>query len=185
MAVLFMIAVSAVAQNVSGKCYRGYLDVGYTIGIVDYKFGRVEVNTSHGFQFNPFVFLGGGVGMHFMPQYETPGMSIALDARDSKVDVPVFGNLHINFAKSRVAPFVDLKCGYYVNNNGGLYANCSLGFRIATSKKQAINLSAGYTREELEFETFKSFNNSYSMNYSRYARKLTAEGVTIKLGYEF
>ena len=55
------------------------------IGIVDYEFGRFEVNTSHGYQFNPYIFLGAAVGLHFMPSYETPGMNIPLDVRDSKV----------------------------------------------------------------------------------------------------
>ena len=39
-------------QNVAKNCYRGYVDAGYSIGIGDYEFGRFEVNTSHGYQFN-------------------------------------------------------------------------------------------------------------------------------------
>ena len=58
--VICSFALSANAQNVSGKCYRGFADLGYTIGLGDYKMGRFEINTSHGYQFSPYFFLGAG-----------------------------------------------------------------------------------------------------------------------------
>ena len=54
------------AQNTSGKCYRGFVDAGYDVGIGDYDFGRFVINTTHGYQFNPYIFLGAGTGLHFM-----------------------------------------------------------------------------------------------------------------------
>jgi hypothetical protein len=182
---LFAMAQSMSAQNVSGQCYRGFADAGYTVGIGDYEFGRFEVNTSHGYQINPYIFLGAGAGFHFMPKYETPNMTIALDTRDSKVDIPVFANARVNFMKSKFSPFVDIKGGTYVTNSGGLYVNSSAGLRIATNEKQAISISVGYTVEKLQFETFSSFKNKTSMDYYRYGRLLTTEGVSIKAGYEF
>lgn len=173
------------AQNTSGSCYRGFVDGGYTIGIGDYEFGRFEINTSHGYQINPFFFIGGGLGLHFMPEYKTKGMDIPLDQRESKVDIPVFANLRANFSKGKITPFVDGKAGTYVTNNGGLYLNLSAGCRFAVNEKQAVNVSVGYTTEELEFESFKSFISSRNMDYVTSPRKLTAEGIAIKVGYEF
>ena len=46
------------AQNTSGNCYRGFVDAGYDVGIGDYEFGRFVINTTHGYQFNPYIFLG-------------------------------------------------------------------------------------------------------------------------------
>lgn len=173
------------AQNQTGSCYRGYVDAGYTIGVGDYEFGRFEINTSHGYQINPFIFVGGGLGLHFMPEYKTSGMDIPLDQRDSKVDIPVFANFRANFSKGKITPFVDGKAGTYVTNNGGLYLNVSAGCRFSVNEKQGVNVSVGYTTEELEFQTFNRFTSSYSMDYSRSGRKLTTEGITIKVGYEF
>lgn len=58
---LFILLVSVLlfsfncsAQSISSGNYKGYVDAGYSIGIGDYEFGRVEINTSHGYQFNPF-----------------------------------------------------------------------------------------------------------------------------------
>ena len=174
-----------VAQNNQGSCYRGFVDGGYTIGIGDYDFGRFEINTSHGYQINPFFFVGGGIGLHFMPNYETAGMNIALDKRESKVDIPVFANIRANFSKGKISPFVDGKAGTYVTNSGGLYLNLSAGCRIALNEKQAVDISVGYTTEKLEFETFNSFTSSKNMNYTRMPRKLNTEGVAIKVGFEF
>lgn len=173
------------AQNISKNCYRGYADVGYTFGIGDYNFGRVEVNTSHGYQINPYLFVGAGVGLHFMQSYKTSNTDIALDVRDSKVDIPVFANIRCNFLKKKVSPFIDLKAGTFVSNGDGLYINASAGCRIATNEKQAVNISLGYTREKLEFQTFDEFVGYYNLDYTRRATTYNTEGISLKVGYEF
>lgn len=183
---LFAFAVSVKAQNVAGNCYRGFVDAGYTIGFRDYDFNRFEINTSHGYQINPYFFVGGGTGLHFMPSYKTSGSGeIALDTRDSKVDIPVFANLRGTFSKGRFAPFIDAKAGTHVNNNGGMYINASIGLRISVNSKQAVDIMVGYTDEKLEFETFGRFVNDYSLDYTRTPVKREAEGIAIKVGYEF
>ena len=74
-------STSIIAQNTSG--YRGFIDAGYTVGIGYFdNIGRVEVNTSHGYQINSMFYVGGGLGMHFFPSYETPDMNIPLDIRE-------------------------------------------------------------------------------------------------------
>lgn len=183
--ILAFTITSANAQNIPNNCYRGYVDAGYTFGIGDYDFGRFEVNTSHGYQINPYLYVGAGVGLHFMSSYKTSGMDIPLDTRDSKVDIPVFANARCNILKGKISPFIDLKGGTYVNNNGGLYVNLSAGCRIATNFKQAVNISVGYTTEKLEFQTFSHFTSNYNLNYIRKPEIYNAEGITLKIGYEF
>ncbi len=172
-------------DNLPSNGYRGFADFGYTVGVGDYEFGRFEVSTTQGYQFNPYFFVGGGVGFHFMQSYETAGMEIALDKRDAKVSIPLFADLRGTFSKRKFAPFIDLKAGYFLTNNDGLYGNISVGCRMTVKRKQAVSLSVGYTYEKLEFETFDRFMNSTSMNYTRSSRKLDCEGISIKIGYEF
>src|SRR5574344_1649720 len=43
--------------------YRGFVDNGYTVGVGDYSLDRYDVSTTHGCQINPFIFVGGGVGV--------------------------------------------------------------------------------------------------------------------------
>lgn len=186
MVAAFVVCIcSTSAQNVSRNCYRGFVDAGYSVGIGDYDFGRFEINTTHGYQFNPYFFLGAGTGFHFMSSYKTGNMDIPLDIRESTVDIPLFANVRCNFTKKKVAPFVDLKGGTYVTNNGGLYVNVSAGCRFAINKRQAINVSIGYATEKLEFETFDEFIDSSSMDYLRKPSKYDAEAVTLRVGFEF
>lgn len=183
---LLLCAFGVKAQNEAGNCYRGFVDAGYTIGVGDYDFGRFEVNTSHGYQINPYIFIGGGMGLHFMQSYKASGTSdIPLDIRDSKVDIPVFANVRGTFMKSRFAPFIDAKAGTFINNNGGQYINASIGLRISVNKKQAVDIMVGYTMEKLEFETFSHFVSDYNLDYTRKPEKRDADGIAIKVGYEF
>lgn len=182
---LLLSAIGSNAQNTAKNCYRGYVDAGYSVGIGDYDFGRFEVNTSHGYQINPYLFIGAGTGLHFMASYKTKDMDIPLDVRDSKVDIPVFANIRCNFLKKKVSPFVDVKGGTYVTNSGGLYVNASAGCRFSINEKQAINLSVGYTTEKLQFETFDRFTSHTSMEYTRYTTLYDTEAITVKLGFEF
>ena len=173
------------AQSLQSHCYRGNVEAGYSVGIGDYDFGRFEINTTHGYQFTPYFFLGAGTGIHFMSSYETGGMDIALDVRESKVDIPVFANIRCNVLNKKFSPFVDVKGGTFVTNNGGLYLVAAVGCRYAINDKYAISLSAGYAKEKLEFETFDDFVGSQSMDYTTSPRKLDTEAITVKLGFEF
>ena len=166
--------------------YRGFADLGYTIGIGDYEFGRYEVNTTHGYQVCPFFYVGGGIGFHFMQKYETSGMGdYSLDNRESKVSIPLYVDFRSMFMTIKFAPFVDVKLGHFITNNDGFYANASAGIRMRTIGHQALSLSVGYVFEKLEFQTFGHFISSSNMDYTREPRKLDTEGITIKIGYEF
>lgn len=184
-AVCALVALCANAQDKFHSGYHGFADLGYTIGIGDYEFGRFELSTTHGYHVCPYFFVGAGVGFHFMSKYETPDMEYALDTRDSKVSIPLFADFRGTFSTSKFAPFVDVKLGHFLTNDDGFYASASVGVRMKTAYKQAVSLSIGYTYEKLEFETFDHFTSSWNMDYTREARKLGAEGISIKLGYEF
>lgn len=182
-----MLAVMTFCLAHAQSGYRGFADLGYTIGVGDYEFGRFEISTTHGYQVSPYFFVGAGVGFHFMSKYETKGMgAYALDTRDSNVGIPLFVDLHSTFMKTKFAPYVDVKLGHFVTNGDGFYANASAGVRIKTIGHQAVTLSVGYTFEKLKFETFDQFTHpGVNMDYSRSSRLLDTEGISIKLGYEF
>ena len=169
-------------NNASGleEGYHGFVDLGYTLGIGDYKFGRFEINTTHGYQFNPHFFVGGGLGVHFMSEYDTPD-----DHRKNQVDVPVFGDVRWTIINHKATPFIDGKIGHYVTNRGGLYASISFGCRVSIYNTQGINFSIGYSYENLEFESFDRFTSHDSMDYRRSKRKLGTEGISFKMSYDF
>lgn len=100
LAATMALAINSNAQSMQSG-YKGHVDAGYSVGIGDYDFGRFEVNTTHGYQVNPYIFLGAGTGLHFMSSYKTGDMEIPLDVRDSKVDIPVFANFVAISRKAR------------------------------------------------------------------------------------
>lgn len=182
-----IMASAALTCNAQGmkSGYKGHIDAGYTIGIGDYKFNRFEVNTTHGYQVNPYIFLGAGTGLHFMSSYKTGDGEISLDKRDSKVDIPVYANFRSNFTKGKFSPFFDIKGGTFVTNNGGLYVVASVGVRYALNNKQGLSLSVGYAAEKLEFDTLVGFYNRYDFSYMRMPAKYDTESVCLKLGFDF
>lgn len=161
-------------ELINSKCYRGSAELGYSIGAIHYpKINRFEINTSHGYQFNPYLYLGAGAGLHFYSTFDG-----ALYSRSKKVDVPLFGHIKANFTKTRVSPYAEVKLGYHITVNSGLYAFAGLGCRFATVKKQGVNLSLGYSCSVSKFSSY--IGTKYYGSSSAYC-----EAISIKLAYDF
>lgn len=147
--------------------YRGFIDLGYTVGIGDWGIGRLEATTSHGYQFNPYFFLGAGSGVHY---YCTDGV-------DDLV-VPIFLDIRGNFTKGAIVPFAGIKAGYsFIATESfedfGAYLAPAIGVKFMMSEKSAFNLSLGYTFQFAE------------IYYYGYSSSENTGGISIKLGFEF
>jgi hypothetical protein len=139
--------------------YRGFVDIGYTIGIrTDINCGRLELTTSQGYQFNPYLFLGLGVGAHYFIGPESYAM-------------PIFADIRANFSRGKVIPFSGLKIGYVAGERNGLYLNSFVGGKFMITSKFAFNLSFGYTYQ-------------YAEDWSNFDDE-DISGLSIKLGIEF
>ncbi|MBQ8501979.1 MAG: hypothetical protein IJ494_06760 [Bacteroides sp.] len=141
--------------------YRGFLDLGYTLGTGDWGEDRIELSTSHGYQFNPYFYAGLGVGAHYYFDSEV-------------VEVPIFADFRADFLNNRITPFFDFKIGYTVYDATGFYMAPSVGCRFATGNSGAVNVSLGYTMQKVEFEGY--YYGSSSENCG---------GFSIKVGFEF
>lgn len=162
----------------SGKGYRGFLDFGYTIGIGNFKgLGRLDLSTSHGYQFNPYFFLGAGIGYQHCDK-------VNLGA------IPVFIDSRFNLMKRRITPFLGLKAGYSFDTGNddryqldgpgyGFYFVPSVGARLILRKNLAVNLSVGYTRQVIDYAQYL-YNNG-----GDYSDKESWDGISIKAGIEF
>lgn len=172
-------AVSLSAQNYG---YRGSFDTGLTAGSNDnMDVYTMEINTIHGYQFNPFIFVGGGLGLH----------TIVVDTNDSdaQFNLPLFANFRASFIKTKATPFVDIRTGYYLTNDNGLYGSVSAGLRLRLTEKQSIYFSLGYTLQQLKYvERHSGFYQSYyGTDYYNYSidYKEDFNGLTIRAAYEF
>ncbi len=148
--------------------YRGFIDLGYAAGVGDYGDGVFTVSTSHGYQFNPYFFVGAGIGVDYHFDYET-------------MFLPIFADLRGYFIDGRISPFIGVKIGYSPVDGTGLYFNPSVGASFGISRELALNISIGYNLQRAEMYSY--YYSYYGGSYS-YSDE-TIGAVTIKVGFEF
>ena len=159
-------------SDISG--YRGFADIGYTAGIGDvtHRIDRAEFVTSHGYQFNPHLFLGAGAGIHYY--FDNPGH------RTETLMVPCFADFRWTMLNRRASPLLGVKAGYSLGTNdnfdGGSYLALFLGAKFMISNKSEINFSASYSIQWAD-----NYGNIYRYRY--YGNQL--KGITLKLGVGF
>lgn len=113
-------------SNVLKKGFSVILEAGYSVGDGDYKEDRPVVTASFGYRFNPYIYVGGGVGgAYYM---------------DSEVfAIPIFANFRADFINGRISPFVDVKGGYSPADAKGAYGSAGAGCRF-----NKFSVSLGY-----------------------------------------
>ena len=185
-------ATAAQSQNVSKLCYRGFIDGGYCVGLNEtHAFDRIELCTSHGFQIVPYLYLGIGTAVHFLPKFEEMAElgQKPFTRSENSTEIPLFGNVRLNFSKKKVTPYLDAKCGKYLTGGNGLYFAFSLGMRFAVNKKSAVNISIGYSEIEYDYEELSlrvDRNTYYSWwEYTPSKELQISNSIDIKLGFEF
>jgi len=147
------------SQNVSGlkRGFKGYVEVGYAFDDADDD-GCGLVRAAFGYQFNPHIFTGLGVGVGLYDEFEDLG-------------IPVFANFRYTILNKRISPFVDAKAGYSFGDMEGLYLSPSVGCRFAIGKRMAITTSVC-----LEVQEYEDYWDYYTE---------TALSLGLKIGFEF
>ena len=92
------------------KGYKGFVDFAYIGDVSDYNASKIELSTTHGYQFNNYFFVGGGVAFNY---YTDADLYAA----------PIYANFRANFINKKVTPFADVKAGYAVGDIEGAYAS--------------------------------------------------------------
>ena len=144
------------STSVLKKGFRSILEGGFSFGTGDVQENRPLVNISFGYQFNPYIYVGGGVGTAYFLDSEV-------------VAIPIFANFRSDFINYKISPFVDVKGGYSPYDAKGAYATVALGCRF-----NKFSLSFGY----------ELFQNEYEYYYYD-TQTLDCWGVFGKVGFEF
>ncbi len=189
---LFIIALVLFYNNTNAqikKGYHGFVDAGYaqeltgTLGI-----SWIEVNTVHGYQFNPYIFVGGGLGIHYVPEFKEGDISgKPYWKRDKSQQIPIFANVRWTILNKKITPFVDAKLGFDATKDTGLYETIGVGCRFGLKNNKAINLKLSYEGRTLEIENFNMYYNKYS--YDSYYYYTSSDehqnNISLTVGYEF
>lgn len=83
--------------------YRGFVEAGGNFDL-DAN-GAFTISTTHGYMFNPYIFLGAGLNYHYYDAYDT------YDGHDVYHCLQFYADFKAYMTKNRFAPFVDVKLG--------------------------------------------------------------------------
>lgn len=139
----------------------------------------MSFQTINGYQFWPYLFVGGGVGIDRFITYQ-------------QTFSPFFLRLSSEFLKRKVTPYVYLDGGYSVmwkqpsndyttsvKNVGGAYAAAGGGLRIYARSRASVILSAGYKMNMSSSSWSYTYETGYTYNTSRtYQRFVMNIGVS-------
>lgn len=132
------------------KGYRGFFDANMTvvpnIGFIAGNPGDSEVflgfTTSHGYQFNRWLYVGGGVGLEHNLNWHDNHHNHATDTR---MLIPIFAEARADAKWGRFTPFLSLRLGANAADHGGIYFSPTVGYRFNWGRRSAINLALGMT----------------------------------------
>ncbi len=136
--------------------YRGFVDLGFTIGTGGGAFNRLDLTTSHGVQIFPQLFVGAGVGLSYF--YDL-----------SSLAMPIFADIRTDILNSKTTPFVDFKIGYSPVDLSGLYLSPTIGCRF-----NKFSIGVSYIMQKAPIYDY--WGDTYRVNLG---------GISLKVGFEF
>jgi len=124
------------------KGHRGIIEIGYQFGVGNYAEDRIKLNFINGGQINPYVFIGGGVGLRYYFDSDV-------------VATPIFIHPRFNFTKGKISPYGAISLGYTLNASDdfaglGLLVSPSTGVTFNVSEKVNLNVGLSYEMQAVK-----------------------------------
>jgi len=140
-------------KNYDTSKFRGFVDLGYSMGFGAPRCDYWLIETSFGYQFTPNVYLGAGVGLHKF-KADINSFPMRTDYAEPKPNdpdldkfpfVPLYADVRYNLRSENFnTPWASLKVGGSVFNHGGVFVSPSIGFHFASSQFFSFNIGVGY-----------------------------------------
>ena len=147
-------------KNYDTSKFRGFVDLGYSLGFGSPRNDYWLIETSFGYQFTPNYYLGAGLGLHNMDA-KVKSYPYRYDkAEPEHIDpdwkypfVPIYleGRYNVR-SESHNTPWASLKLGANTFNYSGLFASPSVGFHFATNEFFSFNIGIGYALHTAKYK---------------------------------
>ncbi|MBR6310704.1 MAG: hypothetical protein IKR52_05845 [Paludibacteraceae bacterium] len=131
--------------------YRGFFNIGGTFGTGDYKFNRLELSSSHGYEW-PNLFIGVGLGytLWFIKEdilYSNGnGQFHKYTYEFNSNSLTVFSHIRSEILKKSTTPFIEARIGYTFIDVDGMFFRPAFGCRFgSTNNNIGGGISIGYT----------------------------------------
>lgn len=165
--------------------WSNYLDL--NIGFISGNPGHSKVftglTTSHGYQFNSWLYVGGGAGL----QYNLDWKKYGNNNGECRFVIPVFAETRMDARWHRFTPYISLQLGANLSDHGGIYCSPTVGYRFNWGHKSAINLGMGasiYSRRYTYNEHIVLPEGGIIEGLETHYRG-TSVKFTVRLGFEF
>ncbi len=145
---LFIIVGSIVASAyLPSAGYRGFLEGHFDVGSERNWWGNREAyyyygaSTTHGRQFNPHLFVGGGLDVEYNPSFD-------------RAIIAVYAAGRTDWQFGRFTPYGDLRIGLNLTDGAGVYFSPTVGYRFNWGGCVAINVGVGLTLKSKRVECY-------------------------------
>ena len=170
-AILFSAVCGFARQPERG--YRGFAELTNRIYHDSYNYSYRSnthyspgIATSHGYQFNPWLFIGAGIDYTLDDRsyyiYKEDGNlhnHLHYDPSEYLLSFFAHGRTDLQFGK--FTPFADVRLGWNASSNGTVYFSPSIGYRFNWDRKVGLNIGVGYTLDSFRYQEFKQVDTIY------------------------
>lgn len=192
---------SVISPALSGSGnYKGYVEAGYSHTIGKYNGDFIELNTTQGYQYNNWFFMGAGLGIDLLLSHPGSNWNNGMQNQPPNFNgstqtapmLPLYADFRFligGAATSNISFFLDLKVGCsflltnkiiaigdgYLTNRQYFFLNPAIGLRLPFNKKnpkQAIDVGVRY----------KLLTSEYWYNYSN---NITLQGIGAFIAFEW
>lgn len=150
--------IKVINKNGLQKGYKAIIDLGFQLSRYSYYEDDLESGIRfdfvNGHQFNPYFYLGAGIGLRHLISFET-------------AIIPLFVNLKTNFIDHKNSPFLSVKIGHsFVNDeislrNYGFLLSPSVGGNFKISPNSFLNVGLGYEMQGSTYSIYKYIHSMY------------------------
>ncbi len=187
-------------KNYDTSRFRGFIDLGYSLGVGEPRNNYWLVETSFGYAFTPKAYVGAGVAIHdFKPVDKSyPLFWDQSGSNAGKRNDPAWRYPFIPFYlegryslmnESKNTPFVSLKVGGTFINHKGFFTSPSIGYHFATNEFFSFNIGVAYELQTAKYKQWCQGDTPGAIKDDTgktYLNKGQAfHNVCIKVGVEF
>lgn len=158
-------------KEFSKKGYRTQIEQTLEFG----DFVAFGYDAIFGYQFNSHLQLGGGIGLR----------GLSGEVTGDGFGVPLYADFKVNFLKTKVTPFADLKAGALITADPSFYFSPSVGVKIHFSKARALSISTGVAWAECDYYDYYGYYIGDEYYYNEYYYDYTGCAFSFKINYQF
>ena len=158
-------------KEFSKKGYRTQIEQTLEIG----DFVAFGYDAIFGYQFNSHLQLGGGIGLR----------GLSGEVTGDGFGVPLYADFKVNFLKTKVTPFADLKAGALITADPSFYFSPSVGVKIHFSKARALSISTGVAWAECDYYDYYGYYIGDEYYYNEYYYDYTGCAFSFNINYQF